>query len=108
MQSGDQALIDRLVAQGYTVQVELDADVTLADTQGKALVFISESVLSDEVEAQLAPIWQLPVPVFCMEPYLYDALRMTGPNSTRSAQSTPSLGGSFGAYCTAASTMPVM
>lgn len=87
-QSGDQALIDHFTTQGYVVRVRQDDDPGMVqDAQTAALVFISETVASDSVaqtfQAAGQPLWSLPRPILCSEPYLYDDLRLTGTARTR-------------------------
>ncbi len=81
VQSGDQALVDRLAGLGFVVTVRQDTTVTPADAAGKALIVISETVASGSVVTSLggqAALRALPSPILCFEPYLYDDLGMTG------------------------------
>lgn len=81
VESGDQAIVDRLTGLGYVVTVRQDTDVTPADAAGKALIVISETVASGTVVASLGgqtALRALTSPILCFEPYLYDDLGMTG------------------------------
>lgn len=93
VESGDQALIDRFSAQGYLVRLRQDDDPGMVqDAQAAAIIYISETVASSHVPgtfaAQGVSLWSLARPILCAEPYLYDDLRMTGSDQTRTTPDT--------------------
>ncbi len=97
-QSGDQALIDRFTAQGYVVRVREDDDPGLVqDAQTSTFIYISESVASGNVVSTFqsggVTLWSYPKPILCAEPYLYNELRMTGPDQTRTTPDTANQNG---------------
>jgi hypothetical protein len=63
--AGDQAMIERIKARGFTtVTVVSDAAVTAQSVMGSALVVISSSAESGPLQAKLKDI---PIPVLCVE-----------------------------------------
>jgi hypothetical protein len=73
--AGDAALRTRLQGLGGTVTVRGAAAATTADAQGKALIVISESVTSGDVNTKFR---DSAVPVICLEPALFDDFRLAG------------------------------
>jgi hypothetical protein len=75
LSAGDSAIRTRLQGLGATVTVRGAAAATTADAQGKALIVISESVTSTDVNTKFR---DGAVPVVCLEPALFDDFRMAG------------------------------
>jgi len=73
----DQPLAAYLSALGHTVVVRNAREVRAADANGKDLVIISESSESVDVKNKLRDV---AVPLITWEGWLFDDLRMTGPN----------------------------
>jgi hypothetical protein len=73
--AGDAAIRTRLQGLGATVTVRGAAAATTADAQGKALIVISESVASTDVNTKFR---DTAVPVICLEPALFDDFRLAG------------------------------
>ncbi len=72
---GDVATAARLETWGYRVIPILAASANTASANGMALIFISESVSSNNVGTK----WRdVTIPVFCAEDYNYDEFGMTG------------------------------
>ncbi|GAA5531311.1 hypothetical protein [Herpetosiphon gulosus] len=76
--SGDAAVLQRLTAAQYTVQVIPQTSLTLEATQGMHGVLISSTVSASAIGTLLTTH---PVPVLTWEYALYDDLRMTGTSS---------------------------
>jgi len=73
--AGDIAISERLAQWGYYV-IPITATASQpSDAAGKALVFISESVSSNNVSTKFR---DTAVPVLCCEDYNYDEMMMTG------------------------------
>ncbi|MBN1480835.1 PKD domain-containing protein [candidate division KSB1 bacterium] len=60
---------------GLRVQLKSGETATFADADGKALIFISESIGSRDSEATFK---DADIPLICCESYIYDDLGMTG------------------------------
>lgn len=75
LSAGDAALRTRLQGLGATVTLRLATAATSADAQGKALIVISESVASGDVNTKFR---DSAVPVICLEPALFDDFRLAG------------------------------
>jgi lysophospholipase L1-like esterase len=73
--AADAALIAKLQALGYVVQVADDNGITAAAATDKDLVLISASVSSGAVGTTFRLV---PVPVIAWESYVFDDLSMTG------------------------------
>ena len=71
----DQAIKKHLEHRGFKVVVKHDNYVKTDDAHGKALVFLSESARSKEINTKFRDV---AVPVICSEPWLYHDLGMTG------------------------------
>ena len=71
----DALVKSRLEARGFRVTVKDDDEVLASDADQKDIVLLSESAYSRRVGDIFA---QVPVPVICWEPYLFDDLGMTG------------------------------
>lgn len=71
----DQELSHILQRQRFAVEVATGNSVTSAQTKGKAVVVISESVDSDQVGSRLRDV---ETGVVCFEPSLFDDLGLTG------------------------------
>jgi len=78
LSSPDSALRSRLQSLGATVAVKSATAAQSGDATGKALVVISDSVASGDVNTKFR---DSKVPVLCLENALFDDLRMTGPTS---------------------------
>jgi acyl-CoA thioesterase I len=76
--AGDAAVINQLEALGEVVTVVRDSTSTTGHASGMDLVVISDSVAPGKVNNKFT---QVAVPVLVFEPYLYDNLGMTGPDS---------------------------
>lgn len=74
--TGDQAIANRLARLGYQVTVIAAAASQSSDADGRDLVFISESVSSNNIAEKFRDV---AVPVLCAEDYNYDEMMMTGP-----------------------------
>ena len=74
LNNGDSAVLQRLTRLNFAVTVKLARTVTAADAQGKALVVISSTVLSTDVNTMFRSV---AVPVFTWEQNLMDDLGMT-------------------------------
>jgi hypothetical protein len=72
---GDNALKARLSGLGANVLIKAAPQVVSGDAVGKALVVISETVNSGDVNTKFR---DTSVPVLCLEPSLFDDLRLTG------------------------------
>jgi len=75
LSAGDAALKTHLEGMGATVTVRAAPAAASADAQGKALILISESVTSTDVNTKFR---DGTVPVICLEPALFDDFRMAG------------------------------
>ncbi len=73
--SGDIAIRDRLVSDGYQPVIKSADTVATQDAAGRALVAISESSYSVLVGSKFRDV---PVPVLTWEAYLFDDLGLTG------------------------------
>ena len=71
----DQVLVNRLTGQGYAVVVRSESQAVSSDASGKALVIISDSVTSGNVNIKFRDV---AVPVMTWEPALLDDMMMTG------------------------------
>lgn len=74
--AGDTATKARLESLGYRCTVMAARLSTAADAANRDLVFISESVSSNQIAAKFRDV---AVPVLCSEDYNYDDFQMTGP-----------------------------
>jgi uncharacterized repeat protein (TIGR01451 family) len=72
----DKPVVERLKDRGYEIEVRAAAQVQASDAAGKALVIISQSVNSPDIEDRLRDI---ATPILTWEAFLYDNLRMAGP-----------------------------
>jgi hypothetical protein len=75
LSAGDAAIRTRLQGLGATVTLRSATAATSADAQGKALIVISESVTSGDVNTKFR---DSAVPVVCLEPALFDDFRLAG------------------------------
>jgi hypothetical protein len=75
LSAGDAAIQTRLQGLGATVTLRSATAATSADAQGKALIVISESVTSGDVNTKFR---DSAVPVICLEPALFDDFRLAG------------------------------
>jgi hypothetical protein len=75
LSSGDSVLKFLLENMGYTVTVELSTSTSSASANGKALVVISESVTSGDVNTKFRDVF---TGVMVLESALFDDMRMTG------------------------------
>ncbi|MEM8960140.1 MAG: PKD domain-containing protein [Acidobacteriota bacterium] len=73
--AGDQAALDRMLADGYQVTVRSDNLVQGSEAELHDVVVISSSVTSNQVNTKFRDTW---VPVLTWEPYLLDDMEMTG------------------------------
>ncbi|MBK8905312.1 MAG: hypothetical protein IPM53_29285 [Anaerolineaceae bacterium] len=71
----DQALVDRLVAQGHEVIIRGQNEVVSGDAVGKDLIMISDSINSRNVGSTFT---DTAVPVIIWESGLYDDMKLTG------------------------------
>ena len=71
----DQIIKKQLEDRGFNVVVKNDTLVKTEDARSKALVFLSESARSKEVNTKFRYV---AVPVICSEPWLFSHLGMTG------------------------------
>jgi hypothetical protein len=71
----DLQMMARLLEAGFMVTTRVDADLTMADVTGKSLIVISGSVYTPKVMVDMHAV---PVPVVCMDSYLFPDLRLTG------------------------------
>jgi hypothetical protein len=72
----DAVLRQQLEARGYDVVLRSGPAVTAADASGKALILISQSVSSGDVNTKLTNVR---VPAVVLEPSLYDDMKLAGP-----------------------------
>lgn len=70
----DEALLNHLTAQGWTVVVRTGLESVTQDANGKDLILISESVRSTDVNNKFR---NAPVPLITWEGWIFDDLRMT-------------------------------
>ncbi len=75
IKASDQTIKKHLEGRGFNVIVKQDKLVKTEDANGKALVFLSESARSREVNSKFSDV---AVPVICSEPWLFNELGMTG------------------------------
>lgn len=75
LSAGDAAIRTRLEGLGATVTLRSATAATSADAQGKALIVISESVTSGNVNTKFR---DSAVPVICLEPALFDDFKLAG------------------------------
>ena len=75
LSSSDAALRTRLQSLNGTVVVESATAARAADATGKALVVISDTVGSGDVNTKFR---DTPVPVLCLEAAVFDDMRLTG------------------------------
>ncbi len=75
LNSGDQAVNDKLIQLGYTVTLRSASASSTSDANGRGLVIISSTVSSSQVGSKFTDV---AVPVLTWESYLYDDLKMTG------------------------------
>jgi len=73
---GDAALKARLQALQLTVAVKSGPAVQAGDATGKVVVVISDTVTSADVNTKLRDV---ATPVLCLEPALFDDMRLSGP-----------------------------
>jgi hypothetical protein len=78
LSSGDSAIQSRLQALRASVVVRAATAVQSSDASGKALVVISDSVNSSDVNTKFR---DTTVPVLCLENGLFDDMRLTGTTS---------------------------
>jgi hypothetical protein len=78
LSAADAAVRDRLQAGGHTVVVRTDTGATTADAAGKALVLLSSTVTSANVNTKFRAVVN---PVLTWESHLFDDLGMTGVTS---------------------------
>jgi hypothetical protein len=82
LSGGDQAIVDRLEGEGYTVVVRGASSATTGDAAGKALVVVSSNADTAGVGTKFRDVVQ---PVIIYKPFSYDAMEMTandGGNAT--------------------------
>ncbi|GIV32716.1 MAG: hypothetical protein KatS3mg031_0251 [Chitinophagales bacterium] len=79
LNSGDQAIYNRLSNAGYNVTIKSDIASSPADASGKNLVIISSTVLSGNMGNKFT---NTTIPVLVYEPSLFDDMKMTGNNAT--------------------------
>ena len=75
LEARDQALVNHLTGQGYAVVIRSESQALSSDAAGKALVIISDSVLSGNINIKFRDV---AVPVITWEPALLDDMQMTG------------------------------
>jgi hypothetical protein len=73
----DRSLKDRLEQMGFDVLLRTGAQVTAADARSRALVVVSDSVTSAQVNTKLRDVR---APLMMLEAGLFDDLGLTGPN----------------------------
>jgi DNA-binding protein YbaB len=79
LRADDEAIRMRLEQSfGFVVNVRLASDVLEAHTSGHHLVVISESIASSDLGGKLTAA---AVPLVCLEPSVFDDLKMTGATS---------------------------
>lgn len=78
LSASDAAIKARLEALGFAVTVRDAVSAATSDASGKALVFISESVLSTNVNTKFKDV---NIPVVVSEYAIFDDMGMTGPNT---------------------------
>ncbi len=78
LNGGDNAVLQRLQGLGFDVTVVDDDDVQTSDSDGKGLVLISSTCYSGKIGDRFTHV---NVPVFNWEAWLFDDLKMTGPES---------------------------
>src|SRR5207244_2735791 len=76
LNAAEQAVKVRLEGLGYRVVVKSAAASSTSDAAGKAIVVLSSTVASGQVNTKFRAV---PVPVLCWESSLLDDLGMTGP-----------------------------
>lgn len=76
--SGDAAIQSRLTQMGYSVTAKAAASAASGDSTGKALVVISSTVASGDVNTKFRDVT---VPVLVWENAVYDDMKMTGVTS---------------------------
>lgn len=101
----DSAVRSTLWSQGYSIRTTSATATQASDAAGCAVVVISESISSGDLNSKLRDV---AIPVVCYEPFVFDDMRMTGtasdqfgwaPNDTQILWVQPSLlGGYSGPY----------
>ena len=75
IKASDQTIKKHLEERGFVVVVKQDKLVRTEDANGKALIILSESARSKEVNTKFSDV---AVTVICSEPWLFHELGMTG------------------------------
>jgi subtilisin family serine protease len=75
LSQGDAALRSRLVQRGFSVSLRSASALVSGDATGKAVVVVSSSVTSSQVNTKLTNVT---VPVVSLEGHIFDDLKMTG------------------------------
>ena len=75
LKKGDLAIKNHLEDRGMTVHIWEDKTVKSEDAFGRDLVILSESARSKNIGTKFRDV---PVPVICSEPWIFDDLGMTG------------------------------
>ena len=86
MPTKDTMVRDTLRAMGYSVRTLSARNTKAADAAGRAVVVISESMSSGDLNTKLRDV---AVPVVCYESYLFDDMKMTGSAGTEWGHSNP-------------------
>ncbi len=86
MPTKDVMVRDTLRAMGYSVRTLSARNTKAADAAGRAVVVISESMSSGDLNTKLRDV---AVPVVCYESYLFDDMKMTGSAGTEWGHSNP-------------------
>ncbi|HRU39669.1 MAG TPA: hypothetical protein P5511_07305, partial [Candidatus Goldiibacteriota bacterium] len=85
LNSGDQAVYDRLTNEGHTVTTVSGPASQTSDANGRDLVVISSTVTSGDVNTKFTNV---AVPVLCGEPALWDDMRYQAAPGTNLADQT--------------------
>lgn len=75
LNTGDQAIKNRLQSLGLTVTTKTDEAAVAADANGKGLIYISSTCLSTTIGTKFTNV---AVPLVTSEVFMYDELKMTG------------------------------
>lgn len=78
LNSGDQAIYNRLTSAGHTVILKSQYSVQTSDATGKDLVLISSTVNSTNIGSKFRNVT---IPVMCYESNLFDDMKMTNTSS---------------------------
>jgi len=78
LNSGDQAVYDRLESLNYTIILRDDDSVTQFDAEGKSLVLISSSISSNKIASTFRDIQ---IPVIVCEGFVFDDMYFSGPEA---------------------------